>query len=81
MSHSGAHKQSAELLCQDLEAAGCSVFFDRGSDSAAKEAEVKTHRSCPQIPSLAGLAQNCRIIIIFEKSQFGKTNFNLYYFD
>jgi hypothetical protein len=30
---------------------------------------------------IAGPAQKCRIIIIFEKSQFGKTNFNLHYFD
>jgi hypothetical protein len=38
VSHSGAHKQFAELLCRDLEAAGCSAFFDRESDSAAKGA-------------------------------------------
>jgi hypothetical protein len=28
-----------------------------------------------------GPAQKCRIIIIFVKSQFGKINFNLHYFN
>jgi hypothetical protein len=30
---------------------------------------------------IVGLAQKCWIIIIFEESQFSKTNFNLHYFD
>jgi hypothetical protein len=30
---------------------------------------------------IAGSAQKCQIIIVFWKSQFDKTNFNLHYFN